>query len=188
MDRENEKVGSVIAKGIRGCSAILCMPVIVIATGFAVGQRMGWALGCLAAVGSLMVGMSLIVLMLRVGKSGLSVLDCFAPFVLSLFAAVAFAPISLFAGNLFSVATCTMAGLLMTLSLFVYRTGKCGPGFLIMPFLTFVYEMLPIDLPTDIDNFLALSGSGLSNWLAYAKIRLANDKGGNRLARSEPVD
>ena len=41
-----------------------------------------------------------------------------------------------------------------------------------IPFLTFLYELLPVELPTDIDNILCLSGSAVN--LIMAKMFAIN--------------
>ena len=33
---------------------------------------------------------------------------------------------------------------------------------LVIPFVVFIYELLPIEFPSDIDNILCLGGSGVS--------------------------
>ena len=47
--------------------------------------------------------------------------------------------------------------------------GHIGWGYLVLPFLTFAYEILPIELPTDLDNILALSGTTVNGILALAE-------------------
>ena len=96
-------------------------------------------------------------------------LDCLMQFCISIVCGIAFAPISIFAGSLFSFATCIYSGVLLSLVLFLYMNGHIGWGYLVLPFLTFAYEILPIELPTDLDNILALSGTSVNDLLALAE-------------------
>jgi len=41
----------------------------------------------------------------------------------------------------------------------MYKQKEMSKAWIIFPVLTFIYQMLPITLPTDIDNFLMLGGS-----------------------------
>ena len=40
----------------------------------------------------------------------------------------------------------------------MYKAGNISGGWLIIPFLVFFYEILPIELPTDFDNMLCFGG------------------------------
>ena len=91
----------------------------------------------------------------------LTIVDCVLPIVISLIAAFMFSPIALISGNLFSIGTCIFSGVLLSVGLVLYKLDKIKGTFLILPMLTFVYELFPIDLPTDLDNILGLSVSTL---------------------------
>ena len=92
----------------------------------------------------------------------LTIVDCVLPIVISLIAAFMFSPIALISGNLFSIGTCIFSGVLLSVGLVLYKLDKLQGTFLILPMLTFAYELLPIDLPTDLDNILGLSVSTLN--------------------------
>lgn len=165
-----EQRGVAIAKGIRGCSMFFFVPVLSLAGGIVVGQRCGVLLGIVA--GMMMLG----ILFWGAGKfvdrtrSGLTSIDCFLPVAISLISGIVFLPVGLVAGNLFSPATCIFSGILLTMGLWAYKTGKIGsPGWLVLPFLTFLYEILPVDLPSDLDNLLGLSAATATEVLAFFK-------------------
>lgn len=167
MQKEEQR-GVAIAKGIRGCSFFFLIPVLSLAAGIVVGQRYGVILGIVS--GLLMFGFSF----WGAGKlvdrssSGLTSVDCFLPMAISLISGIVFLPVGLVAGNLFSPATCIFSGILLTVGLWGYKVGKIqSAGWLVLPLLTFLYEILPIDLPTDLDNLLGLSAATVTEVLAF---------------------
>ena len=89
----------------------------------------------------------------------LTVSDCVLPLIIGTISAIVFAPISLFEFSFFSSATCLAASLFLTITLFMYKIGRVSGGWLIFPFLVFLYEILPIEFPTDIDNILCFGGN-----------------------------
>jgi hypothetical protein len=95
-----------------------------------------------------------------------TLLDCVLPLAISVMAGVVFAPVSLFAGNLFSIGTCIGSGVFLSLSLFLHKGNQISGWYVVFPAVTFCYEILPIDLPTDIDNVIALGGSATCSFLA----------------------
>jgi hypothetical protein len=146
-----------IARGIRGCSSFFFIPVFSLSLGIVISQYYGIWLGVISGFIMLIVSMWCAGKLIDRSQARLTVIDCFLPMVISLLSGVVFFPLSLVSGNLFSPATCIVSGVLLTLGLFGYREGKIdSAGWLVFPFLTFVYEILPVDLPTDIDNLLGL--------------------------------
>lgn len=89
----------------------------------------------------------------------LTVSDCILPLIIGTISAVVFAPISFFQLSIFSSITCLAASLFLTITLFMYKIGRVSGGWLIFPFLVFLYEILPIEFPTDIDNILCFGGN-----------------------------
>ena len=166
---DNNPRGIEIAKGIRGCSSCLMIPVVAICTGIGIGQKAGVWWGILGGVVACVAFSSIMSYLISKATKGLSVMDCLMPFCISIVCGIAFAPISIFAGSLFSFATCIYSGVLLSLVLFLYMNGHIGWGYLVLPFLTFAYEILPIELPTDLDNILALSGTSVNDLLALAE-------------------
>lgn len=166
---DNNLRGIEIAKGIRGCSSCLMIPVVAICTGIGIGQKAGVWWGILGGVVACVAFSSIMSYLISKATKGLSVMDCLMPFCISIVCGIAFAPISIFAGSLFSFATCIYSGVLLSLVLFLYMNGHIGWGYLVLPFLTFAYEILPIELPTDLDNILALSGTSVNDLLALAE-------------------
>lgn len=152
--------GCEIAGAIRGCSMSLFVPVIAICIGIVAGQRMGVCVGILTGIGGLFGGVWGLRRLIQMSKSGLSLVDCFIPLIFSIVFGVIFMSIQLFAGSFFSAATCIFSGALMTVGLICYRCGRIGNPWYLLPIaLTYFYELLPIELPTDLDNILSLGGS-----------------------------
>lgn len=167
MNQTLEPRGAEVAKGIRGCMMAFFVPVVAICIGILVGQRYASGpLGILAGIGAIVVVGSLARLLISKTTKGLSLMDCFIPTIMSLCSGILFAPIALFSGSLFSAATCIVSGILFSITLVLYRSGKIGTGYLILPGLTFVYEMLPIELPLDLDNLIGLGVSSVNTVLA----------------------
>lgn len=167
-------VGAEIAKGLRGCCSFFFVPVISICSGIAIGQNAGVALGILGGIGAGFA--SVFIISITIGKltKELTYVDCLIPLIVSIISGVVFFPISLFTASLFSTATCILAGALTSLTLFIYKTRELHPIFLVIPFLVFIYEILPIELPSDLDNILALSGNTINQFavFAFAKKRI----------------
>lgn len=152
------KRGAEIAKAIRGCGSKIVIAITTGAMFCILNSKFGWAYAVLGCVGFGFAVNYLLDLYIKKTNDGLTVLYCFAPLFVSIFCGIVFMPIELLAGNLFSVGTCIYAGVLLSIGLLCYRSGRvASPYWLVMPALTFFYEILPIDLPTPIDNLLSLS-------------------------------
>ncbi len=161
--------GVEIAKGLRGCCSMVFVPIVAIAAGILAGQHWGICAGILIGVASLFITANAISAFISKQTKSLTAVDCLLPTFISIVCGVLFAPIALFAANLFSFATCIFSGVILTVALFAYRSGRIeSAGWLVMPFLTFAYEILPIDLPTDLDNFLGLGVSTVVDVVALS--------------------
>ncbi len=125
----------------------------------------GWAYGI---GGGFLAFLLLIVMSIfisaRAGESreDISGVDLVLPILLSVFAGIVFFPIGAVFGNLFSVFTCIGSGLLLSGSLLAYKHDHLHGAFLTLPYLTFFYEILPVDFPTDLDNVIGFGGSAVS--------------------------
>ncbi len=171
MSTYNETKGVAVAKGIRSCSTLCFVPVVAVCLGILIGQHYGALVGILGGIASLFIVGKILASLIDVSTKELTIIDCLMPSIVATICGIIFFPISLFSGSLFSIGTCIFAGILFTLSLFMYRTGKIGSGYLILPCLTFLYEILPIELPTDLDNFLSLGGSFVSTVKSYVALK-----------------
>lgn len=89
----------------------------------------------------------------------LTILDCVLPLIIGSISAIVFIPISILGLSFFSSITCLAASLFLTMVLFMYKAGKISGGWIVFPFLVFLYEILPIEFPTDIDNILCFGGN-----------------------------
>lgn len=176
-ERENNGVSSAtrtvvgcLRGTIAGSASLMCS----IAGGIGIGIQSGIGLGILTGMGLFFVLMGFSVYLMNNAKN-LTVTDCILPIPIGVMSAFLFAPVSLFAGSIFSAATCLGASLLLSIMLLMYRAKKIHGGMLVIPFLVFIYELLPIELPTDLDNLLCLGGSGV-NFIASLVFRPDNPK------------
>ena len=94
-------------------------------------------------------------------------LDCGLPIAASILSGILFFPIQFAEGSYFSTGTCIGAGILLSAALNLYRQGKTRRGFVLLPLAVFFYEILPIELPTDLDNIFSLGGSLATVFWAY---------------------
>ena len=141
---------------IAGSASLMCS----IAGGIGVGIQSGAGFGILTGMGLFFVLMGFSVYLMNNAKN-LTVVDCVLPLPIGAMSALLFAPVSLFAGSVFSAVTCLGASLLLSIMLLMYRAKKIYGVMLVVPFLVFIYELLPIELPTDLDNVLCLGGSAV---------------------------
>lgn len=170
MQGNDEMRGASIAKGMRSCCSIFFVPIFSIVGGIAIGQYGGVWIGIFSGMILLVASFWGLSRLINKSCTGLSITDCFLPTIISIFSGIVFFPVSLFSGNLFSPATCIISGVLLTVALFGYRSGKIdSAGWLVLPFLTFIYEILPIDLPTDLDNLLGLGATTVIDVVALCK-------------------
>jgi hypothetical protein len=146
-----------------GClrGAVLALPLLVILP-IAVWYEYKFLYGLLSFLG----GACILVYLVNSAKK-LTSIDIVSPTVISLISAIIFAPVGLFAGNFFSPITCILAGLMLSVGLGLYKAKKIYSWCLIVPTLCFIYEILPIDLPTDIDNIIGLSANGVNIFISH---------------------
>lgn len=158
-----EKRGADVAKGIRSCTTGLFVPVVAIAVGISVGQKVGWCLGILCGVASFFAAGYAFkrYVIAKVGE--LTISDCLLPIAISGVCSVVFFPFKFFTANIFSPITCLLAGVMLSFGLLAYRCGKLqNPWWLVPSAITFGYECLPFNLPSDIDNFLAVGANSVN--------------------------
>jgi len=165
-------------------------PVFSIVIGIAVGKDHGFWYGCLGGLVVLVLS-GMIAAKLANSRGKLTVADCFIPTILSIISGIVFAPVQLLEGSVFSAATCIFSGVLLSLGMFLHKNGRMAGWALILPSLTFIYEMLPIELPTDLDNIFALGGSCFTMWWGYIKAIATDDSSNNNieeLAENNVID
>ena len=157
-------------------SAALLRGILIAGIGFASAMAAGLAagfhwgdlsLGLGVGLGTALLGLTLAVWSVRRAPKGLTAVDCLLPVPASVLSGLLFAPIQLAGSSLFSAATCIGAGILLSTALSMYRSGTIRRGYVLIPLIVFMYEMLPIEFPTDIDNMLSLGGSLMSVFMAY---------------------
>jgi hypothetical protein len=151
---------------LRGLIVFFASIALACGVGIAVGMKTGGVgKGILAGVGTLIFGIIVASIMANTAKR-ITFVDCVLPLIISIISGIAFMPLMLFKLEIFSTFTCIGAGLFLTIGMFLYRAGKIGGMSLIIPSITFVYEIVPISLPTDIDNIIAFSGNAASLFIS----------------------
>lgn len=160
-NEEEKSTENGIVGCLRGTIAFCASIVIAITIGIALAVQYGTIKGILAGVGILIALVAVSVYLMNNAKK-LTLADCILPLIVGAMSAFLFAPVSMAGMSIFSAGTCMGASLLLTIMLFMYKSGRIKAGWLVIPFLTFLYELLPIELPTDIDNILCLGGSAVN--------------------------
>ena len=159
---------------VRGVSLFVCSPSLALAFGIFVGYNHGWGWGVIWGLVALIM---LVVYAIKMGTSlsfgEVTVWDCILPVVVSIICGITFAPVHLFAANFFSAFTCIGAGIFFSIALIMYRVGALESWALYLAMATFLYEALPINLPTDLDDFLCFGGSGAGLILGRIKKKIA---------------
>ena len=168
MDGTNRPVANMGI--VRGISLFVCSPSLALALGIFVGYNHGWGWGVIWGLVALIM---LVVYAIKMGTSlsfgEVTVWDCILPVVVSIICGITFAPVHLFAANFFSAVTCIGAGIFFSIALIMYRVGALESWALYLSMTTFLYEALPINLPTDLDDFLCFGGSGAG--LIFGRIK-----------------
>ena len=159
---------------IRGICLFVCSPSLAIALGIWVGYNHGWGWGVLWGLVGLITFICYAIKMgTRGDSSEVTVLDCILPAIVGIVCGITFAPVHLFAANFFSAFTCIGAGLCFSIALIMFKVGALESWALYLIMATFLYEALPINLPTDIDDFLCFGGSGMSLVIGRVKRNVA---------------
>jgi len=163
-----------------GClrGAVLALPMLVVLPG-AVWYEFSFLWGLLSFVAGIIV----LVIIMNSAKN-LTVADVALPLILSIISAIIFFPVGLLAGNLFSIVTCILAGLMLSVGLGLYKAGRIYSWCLVIPTICFIYEILPIDLPTDIDNIIGLGANGVNIFIAnIIKPAIGNDASDRKMLK-----
>lgn len=155
---ENERASNTVA----GCLRSILLTCINIVFSVLICVKISITSGIINGVfyGFIFFIIALILTFFIVNKTkSLTILDCILPLIIGTISAIVFIPISILGLSFFSSITCLAASLFLTIVLFMYRAGKISGNWLIFPFLVFLYEILPIEFPTDIDNILCFGGN-----------------------------
>jgi hypothetical protein len=89
----------------------------------------------------------------------ISTVDVFLPIPISVIWCVILFPLKV-STDLISPATMIASAFLLTWSLWLYKEKKVEKGWIIVPILMFLYEMLPVNIPLPFDDVLAVGASG----------------------------
>ena len=187
MEEQNNQIESRTANSVAGCLRgilLTCTNIVIsiIISAYTVVNGGGIIKGVL--FGILFFVIFLIVSFIIVNKTKqLTISDCILPLIIGAISAIVFAPISILQLSFFSSVTCVAASLFLTITLFMYKAGRVSGGWLIFPFLVFLYEILPIEFPTDLDNILCFGGNitNLTFSLIFGKAILNKKSEDNKL-------
>jgi hypothetical protein len=148
-----------------GClRSVILFPVgllLSILIGIASGQSLGFLWGIIIGIVAFSICFVVVVFVLNRSKT-LTIFDCTLPFVISAIAAIAFSPVSLISADALNIATCIFSGAMLSVGLILYRIGRLKGAYLVIPMLTFIYEILPIDLPASVDNIIGFGVNTLN--------------------------
>ena len=177
MEEQNNQIESRTANSVAGCLRgilLTCTNIVIsiIISAYTVVNGGGIIKGVLFGI------------LFFVNKTKqLTISDCILPLIIGAISAIVFAPISILQLSFFSSVTCLAASLFLTITLFMYKAGRVSGGWLIFPFLVFLYEILPIEFPTDLDNILCFGGNitNLTFSLIFGKAILNKKSEDNKL-------
>jgi len=142
--------------------------VLSVSGGLAVGSHIGVFSGIFVGLVLLVVSIGFTIYWTASVKT-LTLWDCLLPLPLGVLSSLLFAPWSLLLNaSVFSAVTCMCAALFLSMTLLLYRARKIDGKWLIFPFLVFVYEMLPIEFPSDLDNVLSFGGNIVNTIAAFS--------------------
>lgn len=97
-----------------------------------------------------------------------SVGQCFIPIGISVLCGLIFTPIRFAEADVFSLPMCILSGIMLTEGLLVYRSGRLkNARWLAIMVITFIYECVPINLPTSFDDMFALSANGVNMFFMH---------------------
>lgn len=142
---------------LRGVCLFVTSPAVAIAIGIWLGSGI-WT-GIIWGILGLIVALCGAVAIGTSEKRGtVTALDCILPIPISIFCGIIFAPVRLFVVDFFSPVTCIGSGLLFSLALIMFRSNRLDETPLWIIGMVFLYEILPINLPTPLDDVLCLGG------------------------------
>lgn len=162
MEETTNQSNERTTKTVAGCLRSVLLTCINIVFSILIGLKIGITGGIINGVfyGFAFFVIALILTFFIVNKTkNLTILDCILPLFIGSVSAIIFAPFSFLELSFYSSFTCLAASLFLTIVLFMYKAGKISGNWLIYPFLVFLYEILPIEFPTDIDNILCFGGN-----------------------------
>ena len=143
---------------LRSILILFVFTVIGLISGVVTWINWNWHVGLNVFAGSFVLGIVTASVSMMFVKE-LSTLDIFLPIPLSIVWSIIVYPIKMITTDLLAPPEMWGSAFLLTASLWMYKQKEMSRTWIIFPILTFLYEMLPISLPTDIDNLVMLGGS-----------------------------
>ena len=95
----------------------------------------------------------------KIPDGKISNFDIMLPLIISLFSTACFWPIRFIKAELFSSAACFMSGVFLSMAFYKLKNEMIRTSAVVVIFCTFLYEITPISLPTDLDDILAFGAS-----------------------------
>jgi hypothetical protein len=144
---------------------ILAFPLsLLILIIFGIGES--WKTGVMAGCVTLAICFIIAAAMLLFMKK-FSLVDVFIPLAFSIVWSIVLIPLS-FDTAVFTVPSAIGSGLILTLCLWrVYHNGGRGKGWLIIPIIVYIYEMLPVNIPGPFDDYFAFTGDAITAIIFY---------------------
>lgn len=137
-----------------------------------IGTDWNWKIGLISACAVVLIAL-IVALYFILTIEELGWLDVFLPVPFAIIWSIMMSPfllIGLITGDLFQTPAFMGTALILTLSLWMVKQGDMPHKWLIIPILSFMYEMLPIYIPGSFDNLFALGGAGISSMIQFAKL------------------
>jgi hypothetical protein len=148
--------------------AVGCLTPLLALLSFAVGWlAKDWQVGLIATLVTFGVGIVLMAVSLLWIRR-ITWPDVLAPVVFSIPWTLLLLPLKLVTAD-FIPGTFVVAAMFLSACLWMYKEERITREFLILPTLVFLYEMLPINIPGPIDDFLCLTGSAGSTVVGRIK-------------------
>lgn len=168
---DDNSVNNTVTGCFRGALCLIISVIFSVIGGIAVWTKSGFFMGLFAGLVLFIICAALSIYVMYTAKR-LTVFDCFFPVVMGALSCLLFFPFDILSFSFFSVATCMSASVFLSMMLLLYRAKFINGYLLIVPFLVFMYELLPFEFPSDIDNFLAFGGDGINAVWAYISYKM----------------
>ena len=150
---------------LRGFILLFTLICVSIASTVILIKYLGWLVGLFSSIILFFIlAIILIVLFNKFSDKKITNFDLMLPLIISFISAICFLPFSFFQAEIFSSATCLISGIFMSIALYKLKNDMIHKSAVMIIFCTFLYEILPISLPTDLDNFLSV-GIGTTSLL-----------------------
>lgn len=150
---------------LRGIILFFTLLIVSIASSAILIKYLGWLVGISAGLilFVILAGVAIAVLN-KVSSEKITNFDIVLPTIISSASTACFWPLRFIKAEVFSSATCLMSGIFLSMAFYKLKNDAIHKAAVVMIFCTFLYEITPINLPTDLDNVLSF-GIGTASLL-----------------------